>query len=277
MTLRTDVGGEKKPLKYLETFDLNELTFVQSRLKESLGKWTSDWFSLEHGMTLSELKPYEFVAQGTDDIGDFVECETTLGGKFWIGDLVKVKHTLKELLFGISSMQKPVTTMIDEIVEACLSDFKGMLAILFDVQHFANSRPIGDERLGIWSGLYVCRLELNRQIIRIILDSKCFEHLLAGVDGLARKQSSIERRSKRTPVLDAIQSSKIKLAVVMQGCEVDLGQLQALRVGDIVTLQHRLDQALSVVDSKQEPVCEAFIGASRGLKAVELSAVVSNI
>ena len=46
MTLRTDVGGEKKPLKYLETFDLNELTFVQSRLKESLGKWTSDWFSL---------------------------------------------------------------------------------------------------------------------------------------------------------------------------------------------------------------------------------------
>lgn len=276
MATRTDPEDGKKAFRYLEAFDLNELAFVQSRLKGSLEIWAGDWFNFEQKPRFSDLRPY-WVAGHSSDVSDVsLACETDYGGALWVDDFGKFKLTLKEFLFGIPNNRKSVTARIDEIVEACISDFKAILAKQFGVQSFIDSQSISDEGLGFWSGLYVCRVDFNRQSLSIILDSNCIKHVLVDGDGLTRQRSSIEQRSRSVSVLEAIRSSKVKLAVTMQGCEVDLGQLQALRVGDIVTLQHRLDQALSVVDSKQELVCEAFIGTSRGLKAVELSAVVSN-
>ena len=75
-----------------------------------------------------------------------------------------------------------------------------------------------------------------------------------------------------TPVLAAIAARSVTLRVELAPVEVDLGTLQSLRVGDVLTLPHRLEQPLDLhaPDAPATVACTAYLGSRDGRRAVEL-------
>ncbi|MET3513398.1 hypothetical protein ABIC63_001165 [Pseudacidovorax sp. 1753] len=71
--------------------------------------------------------------------------------------------------------------------------------------------------------------------------------------------------------LDAVLADRqVELRVMLDGVQLNLGQLQGLSVGDVVPLDHSLDVPAHVVDLDGTAVCEAWLGQSAGRMAVEL-------
>ena len=72
------------------------------------------------------------------------------------------------------------------------------------------------------------------------------------------------------PATTALARSPLGLSVELQGCEIDVGALQALQVGDVVCLEHQL-HAPATVRHAGASLCSAYIGRRGGCKAVELA------
>lgn len=76
--------------------------------------------------------------------------------------------------------------------------------------------------------------------------------------------------------LDSVLSDhRVTLHVMLEGAQLDLGQIQGLRVGDVIPLEHRLDAAARVLGTDGEHICDGWLGQSEGHLAVELAAMPS--
>lgn len=79
------------------------------------------------------------------------------------------------------------------------------------------------------------------------------------------------------PIVQAVSHRPVRLAVHLAEVEIDLGGLQSLRVGDVLALPHRLDDALTLhanggtTGATVGPMfCKAHLGVRNGRLAVEL-------
>lgn len=70
-------------------------------------------------------------------------------------------------------------------------------------------------------------------------------------------------------VARAIDAKRLKLDVELATCELTLGALGALHLGDVIPFSHSLDEPMTVTHEGQV-ICSAFLGRSQGSKAVEL-------
>jgi hypothetical protein len=68
----------------------------------------------------------------------------------------------------------------------------------------------------------------------------------------------------------ALAAEPVALRVMLDGAELNLGQLQELRLDDVVPLGHLLDAPALVVAADGTPVCHGWLGQSAGRLAVEL-------
>lgn len=75
----------------------------------------------------------------------------------------------------------------------------------------------------------------------------------------------------------ALVAEPVALRVVLDGAELNLGQLQELRLDDVVPLAHLLDAPALVVAADGTSVCHGWLGQSEGRLAVELAPRVSNV
>jgi len=69
----------------------------------------------------------------------------------------------------------------------------------------------------------------------------------------------------------ALGNGHITLRVLLEGTELNLGQLQDLRIGDVVPLAHRLDSPAQVIVRDGAPVCEGWLGQRNNCIAIELA------
>lgn len=69
----------------------------------------------------------------------------------------------------------------------------------------------------------------------------------------------------------ALKDHRVPLRATLASVELDLGQLQALKPGDIVPLAHALDAPVQLSGADGTPVCEGWLGQLDGHMAVELS------
>lgn len=72
----------------------------------------------------------------------------------------------------------------------------------------------------------------------------------------------------------ALAGQRVALRVMLDGAELNLGQLQELRLDDVVALQHALDSPALVMGTDGIPLCNAWLGQSEGHIAVELAVPV---
>lgn len=73
-------------------------------------------------------------------------------------------------------------------------------------------------------------------------------------------------------VLGAMAHQPVTLRVELGTTELDLGTLQSLRVGDVLTLSHRLDAPLTLrpADAQAPVACAGYLGARNGRRAIEV-------
>jgi hypothetical protein len=91
----------------------------------------------------------------------------------------------------------------------------------------------------------------------------------------ARKPRAPSARSRTPreplrPASEALAGKRVSLQVQLQGCELDLGTVQGLHVGDLVRLRHSLETPATLTDPSGEKLLAGYLGRQRGLKAVEL-------
>lgn len=84
-------------------------------------------------------------------------------------------------------------------------------------------------------------------------------------------------RAPLVPVQAVVASRAVRLCVQLSPVELDLGSLQALAVGDVIALPHRLDEPLQVMVDlgdapSKTPWCQAHLAQRGGRLVAELAA-----
>ncbi len=162
-------------------------------------------------------------------------------------------------------------TVAHELAGRAWVEFGDELARRLGQVASAAAGPFGAPSARLWGGDIALRLQLR--------GAGSFD-LWLRVDGdsaarLLRDQARPAARALppvETPVLAAIAARSVTLRVELAPVEVDLGTLQSLRVGDVLTLPHRLEQPLDLhaPDAPATVACTAYLGSRDGRRAVEL-------
>jgi flagellar motor switch/type III secretory pathway protein FliN len=93
------------------------------------------------------------------------------------------------------------------------------------------------------------------------------------------RSPAVAGKTKLVPLKEAVASRPLRFSVELDPTELKLGDLQSLRIGDVLTLPHRLDSPLTLrslrtTDEGQaiEParVGLAYLGARQGQRAIEI-------
>ena len=80
-------------------------------------------------------------------------------------------------------------------------------------------------------------------------------------------------RTPREPLCtaaEALGARLLALNVELSGCELDLGTLQGLQIGDVVRLRQQLQAPARLTDGEGHAVFDGFLVAQQGRKAIEL-------
>jgi flagellar motor switch/type III secretory pathway protein FliN len=173
---------------------------------------------------------------------------------------------LAEQLFGATTAATK-SVIVRDVAKRALS------ALRADLARAADVAAIPEDEIDIapaalfarWSGATVVRLE-GAVAIEILLDADCMQQLAGAEPSRAQEASEYPV----TPVVEALAGHKLKLGIELAGCELTLGELAHLRVGDVVTVPHPIDEPVRVTVSGQS-LCAAYLGRSQGAKAVELA------
>jgi hypothetical protein len=104
-------------------------------------------------------------------------------------------------------------------------------------------------------------------------------HPSAAAEWCTTATGPVQTQAPRQPLqrIDHVLADRsVRLAVLMDPVTLDLGTLQSLQIGDVLTLPHRLDQPLEVAaapDACQaaSSVCQAHLGQRDGRLAIALS------
>lgn len=124
-----------------------------------------------------------------------------------------------------------------------------------------------------WSGKLQVRLtwcggtlvlELEDEQVRALLENQA-PALLA-----PQPAPAAAPLAKKANIAAALATRGIGLRAMLGGVELSLRQLQSLRVGDVVPLEHRLDEPALVESATAEPVCHGWLGQQDGHVAIEM-------
>jgi flagellar motor switch/type III secretory pathway protein FliN len=117
-----------------------------------------------------------------------------------------------------------------------------------------------------WGGTVTATLPLGISVL-----------MTADVAGSLLKSCGVVRAAPLKPagdltrLTDALAAVPYPLEVELDGCEMDIGALKELQVGDVLRLQHPLDAPASVRVPGGATLFHGFLARSRGRKAVELA------
>lgn len=119
-----------------------------------------------------------------------------------------------------------------------------------------------------WSGAVLLRSSAAGVGVEWLLSAQTVDRLSP------RKTPAVQpARDALVPVPDALAATtKLGLTVQLDQVALSLGELTELRAGDVVTLGHRLDMPLNVVDVSGNPLFSGFLVARDGRKSLKLSA-----
>jgi flagellar motor switch/type III secretory pathway protein FliN len=123
----------------------------------------------------------------------------------------------------------------------------------------AEARPLSGALEASFDGL-ACRLVLGSAAAASWLD--------AAAPHAGRTAST---SASLSPACDAVSRRPFALHAQLSGCELPLGELQALQVGDVLRLQHPLADPAAMTDEAGTPLFAGHLAQRDGAVAVELA------
>lgn len=151
-----------------------------------------------------------------------------------------------------------------EAAEELLHALRDVLQLDPDIQE----TPPGPSMFRPWSGAVAVSIALGKAaLLRFLMDGKTAAGLVAPAasDACSRQAP----RGELITVEEACALRTVSLQVKLAPCELEIGALRSLQVGDIVPLPHALDAPLQVI-FEGAAVCHAFLGKRHDAVAIEL-------
>ncbi|SFQ11175.1 FliM/FliN family flagellar motor switch protein [Variovorax sp. 770b2] len=109
---------------------------------------------------------------------------------------------------------------------------------------------------GVWS------LGLPHAVVTALLGSQATKKAVPAAPAQRLPKARLDQ---------ALAGERVALRVMLDGVELNLGQLQELRLDDVIPLQHLLDAPALVIGTDGTPVCRGWLGQSDGRIAIELA------
>lgn len=143
----------------------------------------------------------------------------------------------------------------------------------------ADSSPEIEERIVDWlcpgefSGALLAQFSVASLQWTVALEAANVEALLAK-NGNGKPAIAQKPLSQAIPVSleKALRQRMVTFDAYLRPCTISLGALQNLRVGDVIALEHPLDQPSEVFSANRERVAHAWMTQTSGFKSLELAA-----
>jgi hypothetical protein len=138
----------------------------------------------------------------------------------------------------------------------------------------AAAPPDGDTLWRRWSGAVVVDLPWFDARMHLLVDGASVASLVKA-GGVRRSPAPRRSDAAVMPVLGALAHAGVRLEVRCGGASIDLGSLVSLRVGDVLRLDHRLDEPVHVVAPAEPadaaPLCRGWLGRADAHLCIELA------
>lgn len=262
MNARSEAGRAWQrdvPARALRAWSGEQLSLLARNAGDVLSGWAADW-GLAAGWsdpvccTPAQAGPGAWTCLGGE--GDMAAW--TGSGDGWVSELTAA-------LFGGTPQ---VTPLLQEIADACREDALGRLrSFLHLPAHGVPAEPSA-ALLSSWGGAVVLDLPFGW---RVLLACGLVQAATAAAKGASASQARGPQRAALSAIGDAIGARELRMQVQLEGCEVDIGTLQDLQVGDVLRLRQGLDLPAAVSLAGGAPICRGFLVRSRGRKAIELA------
>ncbi|MBE7367186.1 FliM/FliN family flagellar motor switch protein [Ramlibacter pallidus] len=156
-----------------------------------------------------------------------------------------------------------------EVVEACVADGWKRLAGVLQLAAAPGSTSVpASADVAPWSGA-VEVVVTGVVDARLVLAPEVVEAWCAS-RGFARSTTRAGASQPLAAASDAVAQQMVSLQVQLVGCELDLGSLQELQVGDVLRLPHPLEAPARVLDGTGATLFGGYLGRHLGQLAVEL-------
>ncbi|MFS2051326.1 FliM/FliN family flagellar motor C-terminal domain-containing protein [Variovorax sp. Varisp41] len=127
-----------------------------------------------------------------------------------------------------------------------------------------------------WSGALRVRWSWCAGLWTLDLPYEAVAALLGSAQASPSEPAEKPAASPKERLDRALSDQPVTLRVLLEGAELNLGQLQGLRLGDVVPLAHRLDTPAIVVGTDGQQVCDGWLGQSEGRVAIELTRLAAS-
>jgi hypothetical protein len=125
-----------------------------------------------------------------------------------------------------------------------------------------------------WDGALTVSLPWWQGVAYVRLDAEHVSQLLGGRKTTAQHTNPVPTMPSLIPLLAAMANEKISLQTKLPAVSLTLGDIQGLRVGNIVPLSQSLDERIAVVlttSTRETHLCSAWLGQRHGQIAIELA------
>jgi hypothetical protein len=233
----------------------HELATFASVLDAAVLAWQRDWGLDDTARTTCENTVARDRRAGWQLLGRHA------GGAAWIQSAAVVG--LCRQLLGTDDASTPIAA---EVLAACRQDLRVRCAASLQLAEDSDAAELVPA-LTAWRGAVEARLAFGA---RVLVDAGCLLALLQAAGTPQRTD-----RPKAAPALhalsEAIADLPVPLKIRLRPCEIEVGALQDLVVGDVVLLPHPLDAAAAVEDADGQQLFCGQLARSHGRKAVELA------
>jgi hypothetical protein len=238
-----------------------QLAQLGAALGRALAQWRDAWgMAPESGELRCEAATSDWVVRdGWRMLGD-------AGCAAWLHVPQNTAATLGAVLFG--EVATPASAGV-AVAGACAQDAIGRLAAALGLTAAEDASGPPPAIGTAWSGAVQVVLPGSPGWLLLLsaeaMQSWCSRHGLRAQDTRGRTPREVLCTAD-----EAMGSRPVALTVDLSGCDIDLGTLQSLRIGDVVRLRHDLQSPARLTDAEGRPVFDGFLVAHRGRKAIEL-------
>ncbi len=268
--------GEPQALAWVPDRELIQLA---QRLNQLLDTWFEEWRS----ESIDAVKVSCYAAgQCSVDLSR-VHTWTQMGvgadEGLWVGLTATKQNIFAETLFGNPAQKSQETaqsSLANRLISQAWTDFLVHLSSGLGLANAPISSTAPEGRLfEQWSGAAIVKLQLDTQCIFFVLSASLMQTLRSlqtlGAGGTPNLPALPKLLRPIARLEQTLAKQIIQLRVSLNGCELDLGSLEHLQLGDVVRLEHKLDQALLLKTGQGELVCHAYLGRNKNKKAIELA------
>jgi Type III flagellar switch regulator (C-ring) FliN C-term len=172
-------------------------------------------------------------------------------------NILYFENTEKELSYGLSAgLDEGVTelsAMSSVLIDECLADF---IYYIFGKEHSIDCQSVEDKKINISKNSGDVLIELSGDIsLYVTLPYIQVKNIASSkLSSIKHIGGALDRRE------NCVNNGRIKLTLSAGTTELNFGVVSNIRVGDVIRLDSKISDPLSVSTIDGDHVCKAYLG-----------------